>query len=92
MAEISDLESKLEPETAPLRPAQVGLYLKEHNAEKPCAACGSKAFTMAPEPDAATGVARGVVWLACDQCNALRTFLRPPIIQWLKGARHAGSV
>jgi hypothetical protein len=89
MAEISDLESKLEPETAPLRPAQVGLYLKQHNAERPCAACGSTKHTMAPEPDGETGIMRGVVWLACDQCNAVRTFLRPPIVAWLKGARNA---
>jgi hypothetical protein len=85
--EISDLTGK--PATAPLRPAQVALYLKAHNAERPCEACGSKAFTMAPEPDGETGIMRGVVWLACDGCQCVRTFLRPPIVAWVKDSRRA---
>jgi hypothetical protein len=71
----------------PLRPTQVALYLKAHNAEQPCGACGNGKFTMHREPDGETGQARGVVTLACDGCNALRIFLRPPIVAWLKESR-----
>jgi hypothetical protein len=86
MSEIQDLGHK--PETAPLRPAQVALYLKQHNAERPCEACGGTKHTMWPERSGEEGLARGLVMLACDSCNCLRSWLRPPIVQWLESARH----
>jgi hypothetical protein len=83
MSDLPDLADQ------PLRPAQVAIYVKATRAEKPCAACGSETFTMWIEPDAATGIARGLVTLACDQCNCIRQFLRPPIVAWLRENRRA---
>lgn len=88
MTEIGDLTPMPAAESSKaLRPTQVALYCKVHGAERPCEACGGAKFTMWPEPDAETGHARGVVNLACDGCNAVRTFLRPPIVAWLKDSR-----
>jgi hypothetical protein len=81
-------------ELRPDRPASVVLtaedvrrYIAAKHANLPCQACGAESFTMCPERDGAAGEARGLVWLACDACNSLRTFLRPPIMAWLRGAR-----
>jgi hypothetical protein len=87
MAEVADLSRK--PDAEPLRPGQVSLFLRQHGAEKPCAACGSTKHTMWPESSAEEGAARGMVLLACDRCQAVRQHLRAPIVAWVRGARHA---
>jgi hypothetical protein len=86
MSEISDLKPD-KPATELLTPGQVALYLKVHNAEGPCEACGADKRTMWPESSGEEGIVRGVVMLACDGCNAVRQFLRPPIVSWLREHR-----
>jgi hypothetical protein len=84
MSELPDLGPQ------PITGGQLALYLKAKGAWKPCEACGHDDFEMCPERDGETGKARGVVWLACRQCNTVRTVLRPPIMAWLKEAKHGG--
>lgn len=84
MTEIEDLSPDKPADEAPLTPKGLGLYLADKGAERPCEACGHHDFEMAPERPASFSVSLGVVLVACKHCNALRWFLRPPIVAWLK--------
>ena len=85
MSELSDLEPK--PAGALLTFGQVALYLKAHNAERPCEACGSSGWAMLPEQPGSFGLNFGVVVMACRICNAVRWFLRPAILKWVRDNR-----
>jgi hypothetical protein len=92
MTEIDDFDpAPVEPQPAltALTGGQVALYMKAKGAGRPCEACGHDEWEMCPERDAALAELRGLVYAACRQCALMRTFLRKPIMAWLKGARHA---
>jgi hypothetical protein len=86
---IHDLAARPQPAGPLLTAGQTALFLRAKNAMRPCEACGSGDFVMCPEHDARFAEERGTVLLACRQCNALRTFLRPPVMAWLREARGA---
>jgi hypothetical protein len=91
VTEIGDLDPQADALPAdPLTSGQVALYIKAHSADGACEACGWRDWEMCPEPNGDVGRIRGVIWLACRQCNLLRTFLRPPIVRWLTESRHHG--